>query len=455
MDKIVQLQRDYFNSNATKAISFRIEQLRRLEKVIKTNEQLMYDAIYRDFKKSEFDAYTSEISFVLNDIREAIQSLKKWSRRRYVRTNLANFPASSYIIPEPLGVSLVIGAWNYPYQLSLAPVVAAIAAGCTVILKPSELSAETSAVMAQLINTNFDPNYLHVIEGGIPETTALLEQKFDKIFFTGSVPVGKIVYQAAAKQLTPVTLELGGKSPAFVTESCHLKMTAKRLIWAKFFNAGQTCIAPDYVLVDERIEHAFIQACIAEIEESHFSFENDNYVQIINERNFDRLMGLIPSEKVVHGGNSDRHNRFIEPTLLSGISWEDAIMQDEIFGPILPILSYNHLDDAIREVKNRPRPLSCYVFTKTTSMREKILAEISFGGGAVNDALMHISNPHFPFGGVGESGIGAYHGEEGFRAFSHYKSILDKPTWFELGLKYSPRSPKKLKWVKWIMNTFN
>ena len=236
-----------------------------------------------------------------------------------------------------------------------------------------------------------------------------------------------------------------------MTESAHIKMTAKRLIWAKFFNAGQTCIAPDYVLVDERVKAEFIQACITEIEQSHFSFENENYVQIINERNFDRLMGLLSPEKVVHGGNSDRHDRYIEPTLLSDVSWEDAIMHDEIFGPILPIIAYTNLDDAIKDVKNRPKPLSCYVFTKTNVTREKILNELSFGGGAVNDALMHISNPHLPFGGVGSSGIGAYHGETGFRAFSHYKSILDKPTWLELGLKYYPRSKKKLNWTKRIM----
>ena len=383
-----------------------------------------------------------------SDIKEAKRKVKKWSRKKRVSTNLLNFPASSYIIPEPLGVCLVIGAWNYPYQLSLAPVVAALAAGNTVILKPSELPSKTSEVMAKLINKNFDPAVFKVIEGGVPETTELLKQDFDKIFFTGSTKVGKIVYKAAAETLTPVTLEMGGKSPAFITENCNVKMTAKRLVWAKFLNAGQTCIAPDYVMVHETVKETFLEFVKAEIEKEHFRFDNHNYVQIINDDNFDRLSNMIDPNQIYYGGNTDKTERYIQPTILQDVSLSDSVMQEEIFGPILPVIGYSDLDEAISEVRKLPKPLSCYVFTKDKKAKQKILNEISFGGGAVNDAVMHISNPNLPFGGVGQSGIGNYHGKAGFDCFTHYKSILDKPTWLELPIKYYPHTNNKLKWIK-------
>ena len=450
MDLITK-QREYFNSNATKPVSFRKEQLRKFLNVLKENESFLMAAIDKDFKKSEFDTYTNELALLYGDIKEAIRHLNRWAKPKRVRTNLVNFPAKSYIIPEPLGVSLVIGAWNYPYQLSMAPVIAAMAAGNTIVLKPSELPSHTSHAMAKIVNENFDPLYFHVVEGGIPETTELLEQDFDKIFFTGSVPVGKIVYQAAAKNLTPVTLELGGKSPAFVTESCDMKMTVKRLIWGKFLNAGQTCIAPDYVLVHESVKDKFLEQAKAEIESSDFSFDNGNYVQIINERNMQRLIDLIDTAKVYVGGESHMGARYIEPTILSDVSFNDAVMADEIFGPILPVLSYSDLGEVIKEVKNRPKPLACYVFTKDKSLKKRILREVSFGGGAINDAVMHITNSRLPFGGVGNSGIGSYHHKAGFDTFSHYKSILDKPTWFEMNLKYHPHTKSKFKWIRRIM----
>ena len=448
MKLLVENQRKFFNTNKTKELKFRIDQLKKFREILKSNEEMLYKAIYDDFKKSEFDTYTNELLLLYIDIKEAIHHLKKWSRRKRVRTNLVNFPAKSYIIPEPFGVSLVIGAWNYPYQLSLAPVIAAIAAGNTVILKPSELPSATSAAMAKIINENFPEEYLHVIEGGIPETSELLEQNFDKIFFTGSVPVGRIVYQAAAKNLTPVTLELGGKSPAFITESCNLKMTAKRLVWSKFLNAGQTCIAPDYLIVHESIKEKLLEMMKSEIENSQYSLENGNYVQIVNERNFNRLIPQINESKIYYGGKHDIENRYIEPTILHNVSFDDNVMEDEIFGPILPVISYNDLDEMIAYVKSRPRPLSCYVYTENKKQKRKILHEISFGGGAVNDSIMHIANSNLPFGGVGHSGIGSYHGEAGFRTFSHYKSILDKPTWFEMNLKYFPQTKGKLNFIK-------
>ena len=448
MEKIVEVQRQFFNSNATKDISFRIAQLQKLETLLRANEELLHQAIYKDFKKSAFENYTTEISLLYHDIKEAIKNIKKWSAKKKVRTNLANLPGKSYIIPEPLGVSLIIGAWNYPYQLSLAPAIAAIAAGNTVMLKPSELPINTSNVMAKLINENFEPQFFKVIEGGVAETQELLDQKFDKIFFTGSVAVGKIVYQAAAKNLIPVTLELGGKSPAIITADCDLKISVKRLIWAKYLNAGQTCIAPDYVVVHKKVKEEFLILAKKEIDQSKFLIEEDNYVQIIDQKNLQRLIALIDEDKIYTGGEYNLENRIIEPTILTNVTFEDKVMQDEIFGPILPVLEYDDLDKIIHQIKARPKPLSCYVFTNDKNIKRKILDEISFGGGAVNDAVMHISNSNMGFGGVGESGIGSYHGEHGFRAFSHYKGILEKPTWIEPNFKYYPHTKSKLKWIK-------
>ena len=448
MNNLVQKQRNYFKTHETKSLNFRVQQLNKLQEVLKSNEKLIYDAVFKDFKKSEFDTFVTELALLYQDIKEAKKNLKKWAKVKRVKTNMLNFPAKSYIIPEPLGVCLVIGAWNYPYQLTLAPVIAAMTAGNTVVIKPSELSSETSTVMAKLINENFDPEYLKVIEGGIPETTELLEQKFDKIFFTGSTQVGKIVYQAAAKNLTPVTLELGGKSPAFVTKGCNLKMTVKRLVWAKFLNAGQTCIAPDYVLVDQTIEKEFLDLVKAEIKKENFSIENGNYTQIINDRNLDRLSQMIDTDKVYCGGEIERLDRVMQPTVLKGVTFNENVMQEEIFGPILPVISYTNLEDAILKVNDLPKPLSCYIFSSKKDQIKKILNKISFGGGAVNDAVMHIANSKLPFGGVGESGIGSYHGESGFKTFSHYKSILEKSTLMELSLKYYPHSNTKLNWIQ-------
>lgn len=453
MKEIIEKQRQFFNSNQTKDLNFRIEQLQKLKTLLLSNQNRLNEAIHADFGKSPFETFTNEFGLVFLDIDEACKKLKSWAKRKRVRTNWVNFPAKSYIIPEPLGVSLVIGAWNYPYQLSLAPAIAAIAAGNTVILKPSELPSNTSKIMAELINKSFDASFFHVVEGGIEETSALLAERFDKIFFTGSPTVGKIVYQAAAKHLTPVTLELGGKSPAIFTEGANLKMGIKRLIWAKFLNSGQTCIAPDYILLPKSMKEEFLKLAKAEIEQASYSIENGNYIQIVNDKNVQRLKRLIDPEKVYLGGEIREEKRIIEPTLLHQVTFDDAIMQEEIFGPLLPILTYDSIDEAIREIKKREKPLSCYVFTNDSALKNKLLSELSFGGGAVNDAIMHISNSRLPFGGVGNSGTGSYHGEAGFRTFSHYKSILEKGTWFETKLKYSPYSDGKLTWIKRLMGT--
>ena len=379
--------------------------------------------------------------------------MRKWSRKLRVRTNLANFPARSYIMPEPLGTTLVIGSWNYPVQVSLIPVISSLAAGNTVILKPSDLSSNTSAVLAALINSNFSEAYLHVVEGDATVTGFLLKLRFDKIFFTGSTRVGKIVYKAAAENMVPVTLELGGKSPVFVMADCNLLTTVKRLVWAKFLNAGQTCVAPDYVLVEEAIKDRFIDALKEEIRKNYSTGSelNENYVRIINDRNFERLSELIDSDQCCFGGKSHKESRIISPTILYPVDFEDEIMQDEIFGPLLPVIPFTDLDDVIRRVKSGEKPLSCYVYTRNRKIAKSILQRVSFGGGAVNDSVMQFTNSHLPFGGVGKSGTGSYHGKFGFDNFSHHKSIMDKPTWFEPNIKYAPYSPLKLKLIKWML----
>ncbi len=440
--KLIASQHEYFNSNITKDIYFRISQLKKLKKVLKANESLMDAAIYNDFKKSSFENYATELSLVYHEINLAIKNVKRWSKRKLVGTDLANIPSKSYVIPEPLGVTLVIGAWNYPYQLSLSPMVAAIAAGNTCIVKPSELSLNSSNAMAEIINDNFDSQYLHIVEGGVEETTALLKEKFDKIFYTGSTQVGKIIMQAAAKNLTPIVLELGGKSPAFVFNDTNIKITAKRLVWAKFLNGGQTCVAPDYLLLERGIKERLID----EIKKQIILIlgenpkESEAFVRIINAKHFHRLIKLIDTEKVIIGGNYDVKENYIAPTVLDNVSFDDAIMQEEIFGPILPLIEFDNLDWAINQIKSMSKPLALYVFAKNRKNINRILHEVSFGGGAVNDAVMHLLNSNLPFGGVGDSGTGSYHGQYGFDAFTHYKSILDKSTLIEPTIKYAPYS---------------
>lgn len=451
LKQLITDQEVYFQSQTTKDVKFRVEQLKKLKTVLKSNESAMFEAIYSDFKKSSTDTLTNELALLYIDIDEAVYNIHNWSKRKRVGTNLINFPAKSYIYPEPLGNTLVIGAWSYPYQLSFAPAIAALAAGNTVVLKPSEIPSATSRLIAEMVNDNFSENYFHVIEGGVQQTTELLELKWDKIFFTGSVPVGKIIYQAAAKTLTPVTLELGGKSPAIVTKHCNLDIAIRRIVWGKFLNAGQTCIAPDYVVVDQEIEKRFIQKLKLRIDEMQYNFENGNYVQIINNKNLNRLRELLDESKICYGGKIDENTRYFEPTLMSDVTFEDGVMKDEIFGPILPIISFNNLEDAIIQIKKLPRPLSCYVFTNKKSIKERVLKELSFGGGAINDTIMHISNGKLPFGGVGSSGIGNYHGKAGFDTFTHKKSILDKPTWFDPNLKYPPYTKNKIKWLRRIL----
>lgn len=449
--EILQSQKKFFNSHKTKDLNFRKTQLKKLKNLIKKHENQLYEAIYKDFGKSEFETFGTEISFIYKDIDYYLKNLNSLAKPKKVKTNIVNQLGSSKIYREPLGNCLVIGAWNYPCQLTLTPVVAALAAGNTCIIKPSELPENTMKVMAKLINENFNAEYLYVVKGGVEETTEILKLRFDKIFFTGSPKVGKIVYKAAAEHLTPVTLELGGKSPAFITENADLEVAARRIVWGKFINAGQTCIAPDYLYVQENIKPKFIEILLSEIKKRYYHENAEHFCKIINERNFDRLEKLINREKLIFGGETHREKRYISPTVLDHVTWEDAVMQEEIFGPILPILTYKNLDEAIQKVIEGEKPLSAYIFSNNAKEQTKILEKLSFGGGCINDTLMHISNHHLPFGGVGNSGLGNYHGKFGFDAFSHQKAILDKSIYLEPELKYPPYTDGKLKILKKLL----
>ena len=444
-------QRQYFKAQHTKTLAARKSALQRFKQLLLENEAKIYAAVHADFQKSEHEAFLTEWAILIKDIDEALGALPKWMKAQKVRTNLVNLPGKSYLVPEPLGICLVIGAWNYPIQLSFAPAIAALAAGNTVILKPSELAANSAQCMAEIVEQYFDPQLFTVVLGGVAETTALLSERFDKIFFTGSPAVGRIVYQAAAKHLTPVTLELGGKSPAILTPSADLPTAIKRLVWAKFLNAGQTCIAPDYVFVHESIYHECLGLLQQEIENNQYAVANKNYVQIINERNLARLEQLLDKDKIAFGGQIDREKRTISPTLLKDVSFDDAIMQEEIFGPILPLISYTQFDTVLGYIQDHEKPLSAYLFSNDKAEQAAWLGQLSFGGGCINDAIMHITNPNLPFGGVGQSGNGSYHGKAGFDTFSHRKSVFEKPRLFEVPLKYPPYTTTKMSWIKRLL----
>ena len=451
IERIIQDQRDFFKTQQTKNIKFRKMYLEKMKDLIIKHEDLLYEAIYKDFGKSKFDTFTTEISFILNDIDYYLKNLQSLSKPKKVSTNLVNQLGSSKVYAEPLGCILVIGAWNYPYQLSLSPIIAAIAAGNCCILKPSEIAENTMKAMSKIINENFPSEYLYVYEGGIDETTELLKLRFDKIFFTGSTKVGKIVYKAAAEHLTPVVLELGGKSPVIVTKNANLDVAAKRIVWGKFLNAGQTCVAPDYLLVEEAVQEQFLEMLRKYIQEFKYDADSEQYTKIINQRNFQRLASLIDKDKIYFGGNLNEEKRYIEPTILNTIDWNDEIMQEEIFGPILPVISFKNYNIALNTVLEQEKPLAAYLFTNNNEEKEQFTKKLSFGGGCINDTVMHLSNDNLPFGGVGSSGIGNYHGKYGFEAFSHQKAILEKVTWGEPSIKYPPYSEKKLSWIKKLL----
>jgi len=453
LSAIVEQQRHYFNEGTTKNAKFRKDQLKIFLKALRDNEQLLLDAAWKDLHKSEFETYATELGLVYGEIELAIRKVRKWAKPKDVITNLPNLPGSSFIKPEPFGNCLVIGAWNYPYLLTLGPVIGAMAAGNTILLKPSEITPACSAALANILNNVFDAGYFRVVEGGISETQALLKQKFDYIFFTGSTRVGKIVYKAAAENLTPVTLELGGKCPCIVDQDAALKVAAKRIAWGKFINAGQVCIAPDYLLVHESVKNKLISY----IKDYIIQFYGENpqqspdYVRIGNRPNFEKLKALIDPGKLFYGGQSDEKDLYIAPTILDNVSWDDKVMEEEIFGPVLPVLVFDDFFKIVAQLKRLPKPLALYYFGHNKGKQKLIFNELSFGGGTINDVVMHISNPNLPFGGVGNSGIGNYHGKKGFETFSHHKSLMKRADWIDLPLKYPPYSIGKLNVVKKVL----
>lgn len=447
-EAVFQSQKAFFNSHQTKDISFRKAMLKRLKDVIRKNEDAMYSAIHKDFSKSAFETFSTELSIIYKEIDYFLKNISKLSKPQKVRGNLVNLPSKSYICQDPLGCTLIIGAWNYPYQLSLVPAVSAIAAGNTCFIKPSELPENTMRIMAKLINDNFPSHYLYVVQGGIAETSEILKYPFDKIFFTGSPKVGKIVYEAAAKNLVPVTLELGGKSPAIITKTADIKVAARRIVWGKFLNAGQTCIAPDYLLVDARVKDELLACMKDRLDAAAYEEGVSHYVNIINRKNYERIKSLIEPAKVFYGGRMNDETLYIQPTILDRVEQDDPVMQEEIFGPVLPVLTFHDFDAALAQVNSSAKPLSAYLFTGDNTEKDKFLKHISFGGGCINDTIMHITNERLPFGGIGNSGTGHYHGTFGFACFSHQKSIIEKKNWGEPDLKYPPYSEAKEKWLK-------
>ncbi|HTO15679.1 MAG TPA: aldehyde dehydrogenase [Edaphocola sp.] len=448
LNEIVVDQRAFFKKGVLLDINYRKELLLKLKTIINQNESFLYDAIKMDFGKSAFETFATELSLIYAEIDYFLKNLNKLAKPKSVATNLANQLGKSKIYTEAYGAVLVIGAWNYPYQLSLLPAVSALAAGNTVLLKPSEIAFQSALIIEKIINENFPKEVFHVVNGGVAMATALLKIRFDKIFFTGSPQVGKIVYKAAAEYLTPVTLELGGKSPTIVTQSANLKVAARRIVWGKFLNAGQTCIAPDYIYVHHSVKKEFIEEIIKHIKAFQYTPDSENYTYIINKHHFDRLLALMDSNKIIYGGNANPDVCFIEPTIMDNVNWEDKIMQEEIFGPILPILVYQDLEEVFKTIDSNEKPLSAYIFTSDNEDKDLFVKQLSFGGACINDTIMHVSNPNLPFGGVGNSGMGSYHGKYGFDTFSHKKSVLEKRIIGEPKIKYPPYTSSKKKWIE-------
>lgn len=438
--QIVENQRTYFYTGATLPLSHRIEALKKIQSYILTHEAEIGKAIRKDLGKSDFESYMCETGLVLSEITYMLKHIRSFAKEKNVLTPLAQFHSRSFKKPSPYGVALIMSPWNYPFLLTIDPLIDALAAGNTVVLKPSAYSPYTSAVIQSMIEECFDTRYVAVITGGRAENTCLLNEHFDYIFFTGSQTVGKEVMRHAAAHLTPVTLELGGKSPCIVEESANLKLAARRIVFGKYLNCGQTCVAPDYIYCDRKIKDQLLAEIKRQIKRQFRSepLTNKNYGKIINEKHFDRITKLIDSSKVVFGGKCDRTTLKIEPTVMDHVTFDDAVMQEEIFGPILPILTYDSLDQAIHKINSMPHPLALYVFTSDKTAARKVTARCGFGGGCINDTIIHLATSEMGFGGFGESGMGSYHGKDGFRTFSHYKSIVDKKTWLDLPMRYQP-----------------
>ena len=447
LSALLDAQRTYFRTGSTRSLAFRELMLDTLYREIRKMEPEINAALQADLGKSGFETYMCETGLTLSEISFMKSHLRDFAAKKRVRTPIAQFPSKSYVLKEPYGCVLIMSPWNYPFMLTMEPLADAIAAGNTVILKPSAYSPATSSVIKRLIASVFPEEYVAVVEGGRAENQSLLEQQFDYIFFTGGTSVGKLVLQKAAEHFTPVTLEMGGKSPCIVDRKCNLKLAARRIVFGKFLNCGQTCVAPDYIYCDRKIKDRLMKHLIKQIRRqySETPLQNPDYGKIINEKHFDRLCDLISSGKVAYGGKSDPDTLRIEPTILDSVSFEDPVMQQEIFGPVLPIITYDSMDEVIPKINSMAHPLALYIFTSRRKTARKFMEECSFGGGCINDTLIHLATSEMGFGGFGESGMGAYHGEEGFRTFSHYKSIVDKKTWIDLSMRYQPYKPRNEK----------
>ena len=451
---MLEKQREFFRSGVTLPPIYRIEHLRRLRETICANEGKITEALKSDLGKSGFESYMCEVGLVLEEIRYMLKYACGLSKPRSVSTPLHQFAAKSYIQPEPYGNVLIMSPWNYPFLLTMGPLVDALAAGNTVVIKPSAYSPATSRVIQELVEACFDPAYVAVVTGGRAENQALLEEKFQYIFFTGSQSVGKVVMEKAAQHLTPVTLELGGKSPCIVDETADLKLAARRIVFGKFLNCGQTCVAPDYVWVHESVKEPLIRLIFEQIRVQYgeHPLENPNYGKIISARHFERLLSLIDPKKVVMGGTWDAQRLKIAPTVLDSVTWEDAVMGQEIFGPVLPIMTFTELEDVISLLQGKDTPLALYFFSRHRPSIESVTQRIPYGGGCINDTIIHLATTAMGFGGVGESGMGSYHGKTGFDTFSHMKSIVDKKTWIDLPMRYQPYKKTYEKLLRWFLH---
>jgi aldehyde dehydrogenase (NAD+) len=454
VERYISAQRDFYYSGETKSLHFREKQLKQLAHSIKKYEKDILTALHLDLGKSEFEGYTNEVGIVLNSIRYMLKNLDEWVKPTEVKTPLSLQPARSYIVREPYGVTLIIAPFNYPFQLVMEPLIGAIVGGNTAIVKPSESAINTCAIVKKIIEETFEPYYIKVVEGEKEEVTALIHATFDYIFFTGSIAVGKVIMRAAAERLTPITLELGGKSPTIVDQTANLELAAKRIVWGKFNNNGQTCVAPDYVLVQQSVYPKFVTLLKKTIQQffGEDIQKSNDYGRIINEKHLERLAHLVDIEKdhVTFGGRFDFDDRFMEPTILENITWSSPIMEDEIFGPILPIIPYEQLHSAIEQVRKFPKPLAAYFFSEHEKAIEYFLEQLPFGGGCINDTITHVGNIYLPFGGVGPSGVNAYHGKASYENFTHPKSIMERSTKFTNDLLYPPYK-KKVKLVRMVL----
>ena len=450
---LVAKQRKYFQTGATLPVSTRITALRGLYDTISRYENEIHDALKKDLGKSGFESYMCETGLVLDEISYMLKHIRRFAREKRVRTPLAQFHSRSFKKPSPYGVTLIMSPWNYPFMLTLSPLADALAAGNTAVVKPSAYSPYTSEIIMKILSQCFDPQYVAVVTGGRAENTCLLREHFDYIFFTGSQAVGKEVMRNAAEHLTPVTLELGGKSPCIVDQSANIQLAARRIVFGKYLNCGQTCVAPDYIYCHRSVKDALVKEIKQQIQIQYGRepLHNPDYGKIINEKHFDRILGLIEERKTVHGGNSDRKALRIEPTVLDNVTFSDPVMQEEIFGPVMPILVFDSLEEVIEKINAMPHPLALYFFTSDKAAAKEVTSRCGFGGGCVNDTIIHLATTEMGFGGFGESGMGAYHGKTGFDTFSHYKSIVDKKTWLDLPMRYQPYRKMHEKMVRFFL----